>query len=195
MNLIVSMMAVLVSSAVIENLLFARAIGADHILRQTRSYRFIIEFGLGAAVISGVTVMPLWWLSQTFGRESWWNYARSMAAVLLIAVVSLLLTIAMAAAGRIQRPMRLVDQGAVYSASLAIVLLSLTAKMAFLPSVLYCFGASAGLAAAMILVHAGRERLELCVLPRSFEGLPITMIYIGILSLAIYGLIGHQLPT
>lgn len=194
MNLIVSMLAVLVSSAVIENLLFARAIGADHILRQTRSYRFIIEFGLGAAVISGVTVMPLWWLSQTFGRESWWNYARSMAAVLLIAVVSLLLTIAMAA-GRIQRPMRLVDQGAVYSASLAIVLLSLTAKMAFLPSVLYCFGASAGLAAAMILVHAGRERLELCVLPRSFEGLPITMIYIGILSLAIYGLIGHQLPT
>ena len=188
------MLAVLVSSAVIENLLFARAIGADHILRQTRSYRFIIEFGLGAAVISGVTVMPLWWLSQTFGRESWWNYARSMAAVLLIAVVSLLLTIAMAA-GRIQRPMRLVDQGAVYSASLAIVLLSLTAKMAFLPSVLYCFGASAGLAAAMILVHAGRERLELCVLPRSFEGLPITMIYIGILSLAIYGLIGHQLPT
>ena len=188
MNLIVSMLAVLVSSAVIENLLFARAIGADHILRQTRSYRFIIEFGLGVAVISGVTVMPLWWLSQTFGRESWWNYARSMAAVLL-------LTIAMAAAGRIQKPMRLVDQGAVYSASLAVVLLSLTAKMAFLPSVLYCFGASAGLAAAMILVHAGRERLELCVLPRSFEGLPITMIYIGILSLAIYGLIGHQLPT
>ena len=46
MNLIVSMLAVLVSSAVIENLLFARAIGADHILRQTRSYRFIIEFGL-----------------------------------------------------------------------------------------------------------------------------------------------------
>ena len=37
MNLIVSMLAVLVSSAVIENLLFARAIGADHILRQTRS--------------------------------------------------------------------------------------------------------------------------------------------------------------
>ena len=84
MIFLTELFAAFLSAMMVENLLFARAIGADHILRQTRSYRFIIEFGLGAAVISGVTVMPLWWLSQTFGRESWWNYARSMAAVLLI---------------------------------------------------------------------------------------------------------------
>lgn len=195
MNAVLSVLSVLVSSAVIENLLFARAIGSDHIIRQSRSYRFILGFGLGVGIVSALTVLPLWWLGQAFGREIWWNYVRSMAAVLLVAAANLLLTMVGVMVGRVKKQMRLVDQAAIYSASLAVALLALTAKLPFFSSLIYCLGASAGLSVAMTLVHAGRDRLELCALPRSFSGLPITMIYIGILSLAIYGLIGHQLPT
>ncbi len=184
----------LISSAIIENLLFARAIGADHIINRSRSYRFILYFGFGVAAVSCLAMMPLWWLGQALGKAPWWAYARSMSALLLVAAASLLLTFAAAMSGRL-RPMRLIDQGASYSASLAIVLLAMGVHLSLLESIVYCFGASAGLAAAMVLVHAGRDRLALCRLPRSFSGLPITMVYIGILSLAIYGLIGHQLPT
>lgn len=195
MNVTVSLLTVLVSSAVTENLLFARALGADHIIRQSRSYRLILALGAGIAAISCLSVLPLWWMGQFFGRAAWWNYLCSFSAVCFVAVFNLGITVALAMAGKIKRQLRLIDQGAVYSASLAVTLLSIAAGLPLAGSLLYCAGASAGMVAAMMLVHSGRERLEFSDLPRSFAGLPITMIYIGILSLAIYGLIGHQLPT
>ena len=48
---------------------------------------------------------------------------------------------------------------------------------------------------AMVLVREGELRLEMCNVPRAFRGLPVTLIYIGLISLAFYGLVGHQLPT
>ena len=41
----------------------------------------------------------------------------------------------------------------------------------------------------------GLTRLEYCRVPKIFRGVPIALIYLGLLSLAFYGLVGHQLPT
>ena len=54
-------------------------------------------------------------------------------------------------------------------------------------------GAGAGYLLAAILCWTIRERLDLCDIPRSFRGAPILFIYIGLLSLALFGLVGHQL--
>ena len=59
----------------------------------------------------------------------------------------------------------------------------------------FAFGSGAGYTLALLLISEGRKRIALSDVPRAFRGLPVALIYIGILSLAIYGLIGHQLPT
>lgn len=59
----------------------------------------------------------------------------------------------------------------------------------------YGIGTGIGYMLALLLIYSGRRRLELTTLPRSFKGLPILLLYIGLISLAIYGMIGHQLPT
>lgn len=56
-------------------------------------------------------------------------------------------------------------------------------------------GTGIGYTLALLLVYSGRRSLELISLPRAFKGMPVMLLYIGIVSLAIYGLIGHQLPT
>ena len=38
----------------------------------------------------------------------------------------------------------------------------------------------------------GRRRLRSKAVPAIFQGLPSSMIYIGVLSLAIYALVGHS---
>ena len=48
----------------------------------------------------------------------------------------------------------------------------------------------AGLLAAVLVVDEGRRRLRSKDIPHIFRGLPSVLIYIGILSLAIYGLVG-----
>ena len=44
-------------------------------------------------------------------------------------------------------------------------------------------------------VRVEEGRLAICNVPRAFQGLPIRLMYIGLLALATYGLIGHQLPV
>ncbi len=46
---------------------------------------------------------------------------------------------------------------------------------------------------AVALVRGAQERLQSEAVPATFRGLPITLLYIGILALAIYGFTGHML--
>ena len=44
----------------------------------------------------------------------------------------------------------------------------------------------------MLLVTEARHRLRSKAIPEAFRGLPITLVYIGVLALAIYGFTGHS---
>lgn len=54
-------------------------------------------------------------------------------------------------------------------------------------------GSGIGYLLAMLLCWTIRERLDFCDIPRAFRGAPIYFIYVGLISLALFGLIGHQL--
>ena len=43
-----------------------------------------------------------------------------------------------------------------------------------------------------LLVTEARHRLRSKAIPEAFRGLPITLVYIGVLALAIYGFTGHS---
>lgn len=59
----------------------------------------------------------------------------------------------------------------------------------------YALGTGVGYTGALLVVYYARKRLAISPVPRAFRGLPILLVYIGLLSLAIYGLIGHGLPV
>lgn len=63
----------------------------------------------------------------------------------------------------------------------------------FLQTVSYALGSGIGYTLALLIIYYARKRLAISPVPRSFRGLPILLVYIGLLSLAIYGLIGHGL--
>jgi electron transport complex protein RnfA len=74
------------------------------------------------------------------------------------------------------------------------IMLSSAQMLNFAKYVGFGFGTGVGFTIAYLMVSEGRRRLELSSVPRAFRGFPITLMYIGILSLAFYGLTGHQLP-
>ena len=57
-----------------------------------------------------------------------------------------------------------------------------------------CWGLGSGLGylLAVMLVTEADRRLRSEAIPEAFRGLPITLIYIGVLALAIYGFTGHS---
>lgn len=194
MKALYEMLSIITIAAVTENLLFARAIGVDHILERTRSYRVIIRLGALTCAVSFLGGVLAWVFKFALKGYAWWPLFRGPAVLLSISAAYFLM-VTLAGARNLRSPHALPVTAAFNGASFGAVLIAIVSRETLLQTVAYCLGCSAGLTIAMMLVHSGRERLELCRVPRSFSGLPITMLYIGILSLAIYGLIGHQLPT
>ena len=64
-----------------------------------------------------------------------------------------------------------------------------------LQTVGYALGSGAGYTAAVLAIYYARVRLSLSPVPRAFRGLPVLLVYMGLVSLALYGLIGRVLPT
>ena len=57
----------------------------------------------------------------------------------------------------------------------------------------FAIGSGIGYVMAVVIVTEGQRKLQSRSVPATFKGLPITLIYIGILSLAIYGFTGHMI--
>ena len=57
----------------------------------------------------------------------------------------------------------------------------------------FALGSGLGYSLAVLMVTEGQEKLLSPKVPKSLRGLPVDLLYIGILAMAIYGLTGHRL--
>ena len=80
-------------------------------------------------------------------------------------------------------------------AVLGSILLTVRQGMDLGHSIVFGIGSGIGFTIAMLLVREIEDRLKAANVPKAFRGLPVTILFVGILSLALYGLVGHQLPT
>lgn len=77
------------------------------------------------------------------------------------------------------------------TAVLGTMLICANQNYTILQSVSFSLGSGLGYVFAVFIVREGRRRLRSKAISSIFQGLPSSMIYIGVLSLAIYALVGH----
>ena len=75
---------------------------------------------------------------------------------------------------------------------LGTVLVERTQSFTLGESLGFGLGSGIGYVLAVLLVTEARHRLRSKAIPKAFRGLPITLVYIGVLALAIYGFTGHS---
>ena len=88
--------------------------------------------------------------------------------------------------------LRIVPLAALNSCVLGTVLVERTQSFTLGQSWGFGFGSGLGYVLAVLLVTEARHRLRSKAIPEAFRGLPITLVYIGVLALAIYGFTGHS---
>ena len=77
------------------------------------------------------------------------------------------------------------------TAVLGTMLICANQNYTILQSVAFALGSGLGYVFAVFIVREGRRRLRSKAISSIFQGLPSSMIYVGVLSLAIYALVGH----
>lgn len=184
-----------------ENIIFTRALGTSRIISVVKSPKTMLKFGVLLTCITTVSGFLAWAVNLLISGLSFKLYIEPLVFVIVLAVVYVLASVVLLFAfPKTYRKMREILLLAVFNcATLGAVLLpahnSLMSVEASLASWLgYSFGTGIAFFLASILVFEGTRKLKGSHIPAAFRGLPATLIYIGILSLAFYGLIGHKLP-
>lgn len=77
-------------------------------------------------------------------------------------------------------------------AVLGTLLVTVTQGYTLVQSFGFALGSGVGYAGALAVAGQAQEMLQGPDVPSSFRGLPITLVYLGILALAIYGFTGHM---
>lgn len=178
-----------------QNAVFTRSLGVSRLVQlvgdeRTSSWWFALML-----CITQVLVAPLVYFAGSFiaplpNRAQ----LRPVMYLTCIAAVCLfeLLVLKLAKGPRSGQLIRILPIAAINSGVLGTVLVERIQSFTLEQSLGFGLGSGLGYLLAVMLVTEAQNRLRSRAIPEAFRGLPITLIYIGVLALAIYGFTGHS---
>lgn len=178
-----------VAIALLQNIVLTTGFGSSSVLRVVRKPRNVWLFSGMLTVFSVLTAVIAYPLDKLFGTAIT-NYWRPMmligiTAVLYVLAVLLLRPLAPNFYNRISRTMPL---AAFNSLVVGIALVCNVQFNSTIGGVIgLTVGACLGFALLTFIVDEGIERLDNPDMPDAFRGMPATLVYIGILALALMG--------
>lgn len=183
------------TAAMVENVIFSRALVTRKMLFLKNREEILTFSGV-------VTVMILISGSLCYLADILVLYPRGISlyirsalyVVILAAVHTAMILIASRMAGEWYARARNVLLMAGYNVAVLGTILLCSFNRYGLPERLaYFVGTGVGVTLALVLLDVASQSIAMSRIPKVFRGLPIMLLYIGILSLAFYGLIGHPI--
>ena len=178
-----------------QNAVFTRGLGVSRLVQlvgdeRTSSWWFALMLCITQMLVAPLAFYAGRFLAPLPNRAQ----LRPLMYLACIAVVCLfeLLVLKAAKGPRSGQLIRILSLAAVNSGVLGTVLVERTQSFTLEQSIGFGLGSGLGYLLAVMLVTEAQNRLRSKAIPEAFRGLPITLIYIGVLALAIYGFTGHS---
>lgn len=185
-----------------ENVILARALGVTRLLKLVPDHKAQIwDFSIPLVLVMGLSA-PLGWIAHNW----FFPWLRTYLPVWLpVSALRPLVymtcgALAMAATWLLLFVLPRRQRQACHAqltltgcstAVLGTLLICANQNYTMMQSIAFGVGSALGYVFIIFIVREGRRRLRSKDVPAIFQGLPSSLIYIGILSLAIYGLVGH----
>ena len=178
-----------------QNAIFTRGLGVSRLVqlvgdKRTSSWWFALMLCVTQVLVAPLAFYAGRLLAPLPNRAQ----LRPVVYLACIAVVCLfeLVVLKLAKGPRSGQLIRILPIAAMNSGVLGTVLVERTQSFTLEQSIGFGLGSGLGYLLAVMLVTEAQNRLRSRAIPEAFRGLPITLIYIGVLALAIYGFTGHS---
>lgn len=178
-----------------QNAIFTRGLGVSRLVqlvgdKRTSSWWFALMLCITQVLVAPLAFYAGRLLAPLPNRAQ----LRPVVYLACIAAVCLfeLVVLKLAKGPRSGQLIRILPIAAVNSGVLGTVLVERTQSFTLEQSIGFGLGSGLGYLLAVMLVTEAQNRLRSRAIPEAFRGLPITLIYIGVLALAIYGFTGHS---
>lgn len=197
MTFVAEFFTMMLTALFIENIIFTRALGTSWMFYLIKRPKEIVRYTLmlmTVVTLSGIIGYPL------RGLVNETEFRHVLIPMLYIAIMAIVYVGVYFTMKRFlpkeSEHFGITLGAAVFNcAALGSLLVPVGERLDLVSTVGYGIGMSIGFGIAVVIVGYGLSRLEYCRIPKIFKGVPIALIYLGLLSLAFYGLVGHQLPT
>ena len=199
MDLILEILSVFLSAALLENMVFGRALGVSRTTLVQEKRADVVAFSLSVLFMCTVSSVLGWGIRWLLGWPQVELQLFAKQVILFVAVIASYALLYLLVRKKMRNLLSLFGNtisyaafnGAVYGS----LLVSATKELGLWQSLVHGLGAGCGMVLASVLILIGHRRTDVRNVPRAFRGIPIMLLYVGILALAFYGLIGHNLPT
>ena len=178
-----------------QNAIFTRGLGVSRLVqlvgdKRTSSWWFALMLCITQVLVAPLAFYAGRLLAPLPNRAQ----LRPVVHLACIAVVCLfeLVVLKLAKGPRSGQLIRILPIAAVNSGVLGTGLVERLQSFTLEQSIGFGLGSGLGYLLAVMLVTEAQNRLRSRAIPEAFRGLPITLIYIGVLALAIYGFTGHS---
>lgn len=180
----------------VENMIFSRALGTSTALVIIRKRNNLLLFGSILTVITVLSGLVTYLLDPWIKELALAVYLRPLIYVAVISIIYLLtLTVCGYLPERIKSKVKpMIHISAFNCVVLGTLLLVAGEQLTLGASIGFGLGAGVGFTLATFFISVAYGYLYSAAIPKAFRGFPALLIYIGLLSLAFYGLVGHQLP-
>ena len=200
LNSILTFFAYSVQAIGAQNVIFTRGLGLSSGLRMINYPRKDTLYFCGALTFFQIiNSMLVYFISPVINRSFLSEYSRFITPVLIvvccalsymIVVFGLSMTIKKSTFRKIIHSL---TGASINSAIVGTIILTLSSGFNLIETIGFAFGSSIGYFLAMLLISEGERKLRHDLIPENFRGLPVTLIYISVLALAVYGLTGHSM--
>ena len=183
-----------------QNVIFSRGLGLSTGLRMINDPRKDTLYFCGALTFFQVlnSVMAYFAVPLIY-KSPLADYARFITPVVIVAccAVSYIFVVVLLSIiikkSTFKKIIHSLTTASINSAIVGTIILSLSGGFNLMETIGFGFGSSIGYLLAMILISEGERKIRHELVPENFRGLPVTIIYISVLALAVYGLTGHTM--
>ncbi len=193
METLTAVISAAMMSIFVQNAIFERAFGANVTIYASRKESHIIGFALGITLMTTVSsAITYFFDSLVLPYKFGWLFM----PLIYVAVISILYLIALLGMWRLFPKMfvrvRKYAHLAVFNCTVIGALFLNSHYGSDIWSYIgYGLGTGIGFFLACLLLNITREKLDSDKIPKAFRGYPIMLVYIGVISLAFYALVGY----
>lgn len=177
-----------------QNAVFTRALGVSRLTKIVEDHSDTLTFSILLCCVQIISA-PLGYLATgMMNRWSYQIYFRPLIFTLCAAVaffVVLGVVVAIRKVHIARHAVAALPMATFNTCILGTLMVSATQGFDFKQTMGFAIGSGLGYVLAVQVVAEGQRKLDHSLVPEMFRGLPVTLLYIGILALAIYGLTGH----
>lgn len=180
---------------IVENIVFSRALGISTLISISKNKGQIFGFSVCITYMSAISCMIAFFVNKIFSKIEFSHIFMPIIYLLLISCVYIITLLAMWKwfYKTFVSMKKYVHLSTFNYAVFGALLLSARSCTTFLEFLGFGIGSGLGFAIATFFLSVSYVKLHSHKVPSAFRGFPLVLIYMGILSMAFYGLIGHKL--